>query len=123
MKQRLIVPALLLLACAVRPQHASARMQMSPVENELAVLRGIEALEAAGDLLSAEKMARTMLAKSPTSLSSLIVLERLLTMQGKIGEIEPYVDKLLAVDPLSVIGHQLRGGLHIVVGNRMTLAD
>jgi tetratricopeptide (TPR) repeat protein len=72
------------------------------------VLRATEALEARGDLAGAERLARDMLERRPRSLSSLIVLERLLTMQGRIAEIEPYVDTLLALDPKSVIGHQLQ---------------
>ncbi|MEO5509401.1 MAG: hypothetical protein ABIS27_02140 [Longimicrobiales bacterium] len=123
MQRRAFEPALIaaVLAFTGAMGQAQAVAQVSPpppranVTDELAVIRATEALEARGDIAGAEKLARDMLATNPQSLSSLIVLERLLTMQGKVAQIEPFVDRLLAADPLSVIGHQLQVRMYATI--------
>ncbi len=107
-----------LIVSALTPTVVHARVPQvanTGAVDELALIRQTEVLEARGDLAGAERLARDVLARSPTSLSSLIVLERLLTMQGKLTQIEPFVDRLLAIDRLSVIGHQMRVRMYATV--------
>jgi tetratricopeptide (TPR) repeat protein len=102
-----LTAALLLItgAFAVAPAvHAQAGDDLS----ELARLREARELEVAGDLAGAERLVSAVLEANPTSLSALITLERLLSVQGRPGDVLPAVDRLLAVEPASAIGHQTR---------------
>ncbi len=86
-----------------------ADAQTGPVlAEELRLLSEASALESAGNLEGAERVLRSLLATTPTSLSALISLERILGMQGKTADLVPAVDRLLEQDPESTIGHQMR---------------
>jgi hypothetical protein len=76
--------------------------------DELTLLQEAGALETAGDLEGSERVLRSILTMTPTSLSALISLERILAMQGKTADLIPAVDRLLASDAESPIGHQMR---------------
>jgi tetratricopeptide (TPR) repeat protein len=107
--QKALVVGLLLIP-------AAAIAQTRPVvRSEITVLRDSEALESRGDIAGAERLVRNVLAEAPTSLSSLITLERLLTMQGRLADLIPYLDKLLKIDPESVIGHQMQVRMYATV--------
>lgn len=94
------------------PAHAQRRAADPAVQNqlmsELGRLRQAATFEAAGNYGEAERIAASVLASNPTSLSGLLTMERLLTAQGRTEEILPVVDRLLAEEPASVIGHQTR---------------
>lgn len=75
--------------------------------SDLARLRQATVREAAGDLNAAERIVKEVLDASPSSLTALSTLSRLLELQGRRPEVLPYVERLLALDPASVIGHQL----------------
>ena len=75
---------------------------------ELGRLRQATALEVNGDLRGAEALVRSVLDTNPASLSALLTLERLLGAQGRTHEISDPIDRLLALDPASIVGHQTR---------------
>lgn len=102
----------LLPLCIARPVAAQ---QPPDPQSEISIIRQSEALEARNDLAGAERLIRSILTRSPTSLTSLITLERLLTMQGRVADIEPFIETLLQVDPVSVIGHQMRVRLYATI--------
>jgi tetratricopeptide (TPR) repeat protein len=87
-----------------RPDQAAHTQLMS----ELARLRQATGLEQTGDIAGAEKLVRDILQANPTSLSALLTLERLLDVQGRTKEIIAPIDRLLELDPKSVVGHQTR---------------
>jgi tetratricopeptide (TPR) repeat protein len=95
--------------------QGAAAQQVPDPQGEIAIIRASEALEARNDLAGAERLIRGILTRSPTSLTSLITLERLLTMQGRVSDLEPYIDRLLQVDPQSVIGHQMQVRLYATI--------
>lgn len=74
---------------------------------ELQQLREAATKESAGDLGGAEAMLRAILEKNPTSLSAVLSLDRVLRMQGRVEQSVPFIEKLLAADPESPIGHQM----------------
>lgn len=74
---------------------------------EIQQLREAAVREAAGDLDGAERILRSVLEKRPTSLSALLSLERVLRIQGRVAEIIPPIERLLAEDPTSVVAHQM----------------
>ena len=74
---------------------------------ELQQLRDAAMKESAGDLGGAEAMLRSILEKNPTSLSAVLSLDRVLRMQGRVEQGIPFIQKLLAADPESPIGHQM----------------
>jgi TolA-binding protein len=76
--------------------------------SELARMREAAAREAAGDLHGAEAIVRQVLAANPSSLTALLAYERLLNVQGRIGEVLPVVERLIRLEPASAIGHQVR---------------
>ena len=97
-----------LLACvALSAAPAAAQRAGGQGAEEIRLLRDAAAREAAGDLEGAERILRTVLNSRPTSLSALLALERVLRIQGRIEEIIPHVEGLLAKDPSSVIAHQM----------------
>ena len=71
-------------------------------------IRSAAALEAAGDFRGAERMLLAVLERNPTSLGALIALERVLAVQGRPEDLMRPVDRLLKVEPSSVIAHQMR---------------
>lgn len=75
---------------------------------EIQQLREAALRESAGDLESAERILRSVLEARPTSLSALLSLERVLRMQGRVEEIIPPIERVLAEDPSSVVAHQMR---------------
>lgn len=75
---------------------------------ELGRLREAADLEMSGRPAQAEKIVREVLAVNPASLTALLALERVLQAQGRLSEVVPVVDSLLALDPGSVVGHQTR---------------
>lgn len=89
------------------PGAAHAQVAAAPTD-ETALLREAAALETAGDLAGAERLLRSVLSATPTSLSALISLERILAMQGNTQALIPALDRLLAKDADSPIGHQMR---------------
>jgi hypothetical protein len=80
----------------------------TPVTTDLGRLRQATVLEAHGDLAGAESLVRSVLEGNPKSLSALLTLERLLVVQGRVQEMGVPIDRLLALDPASVVGHQTR---------------
>lgn len=107
-----IIAALAITAVAAAPTYAQRRATDQAAHNqlmsELGRLRQAAALESAGNYADAEKIVAEVLRGNPTSLSGLLTLERLLTAQARLPEILPAVDRLLAKEPTSVIGHQTR---------------
>lgn len=99
-------------AAAAAPLGAQATRAEPPSQaqlmTELGQLRQATALETNGDLAAAEGLVRGVLENNPTSLSALLTLERLLGAQGRSQEISGPIDRLLALDPSSVVGHQTR---------------
>ena len=83
--RRCILLALIAAACLAGP--ASAQGTPADLNAELAAMRDGGALEARGDLKGAEGITRAVLEKNPRALTSLITLERLLTMQGRLLDI------------------------------------
>jgi hypothetical protein len=100
------VPAPLYAQRGMRPPREQAEHEQ--LMRELARLREATALETAGDLAGAERIVREVLTANPSSLTALISFERILGLQGRLGEAIVAVDRLLQSDPLSVIGHQMR---------------
>ncbi|CAN5863139.1 hypothetical protein BH23GEM9_BH23GEM9_10040 [soil metagenome] len=104
--------ALVVLLCIAAPAAA----QRTPAEaaahddlmSELARIREAATLEASGNLQGAEAVVRDILKQNPASLTALITFERLLGVQGRIADVIPAVDRLVELDPHSVIGHQVR---------------
>ena len=99
--------------CMVAPhvqaqRSASERAAHDQLLSELAQLREAAAYEARGDYARAEKIVSDVLTANPASLSGILTMERVLTAQGRTAEIMPAVDRLLAQDASSVIGHQTR---------------
>jgi hypothetical protein len=101
---------------AAAPLAAQATRTQPPTQaqlmTELGRLRQATALESSGDLRSAESLVRSVLEGNPASLSALLALERLLGAQGRTAEIHGPIERLLALDPLSIIGHQTRLRVH-----------
>jgi tetratricopeptide (TPR) repeat protein len=89
-------------------RRAADRTAHDQLMSELSLLRRAASFESAGDYAEAGRIAAEVLASNPTSLSGLLTLERILTVQGRTAEIMPSVERLLALDPTSVIGHQTR---------------
>ncbi|HEX6694132.1 MAG TPA: hypothetical protein VF035_05425 [Longimicrobiales bacterium] len=112
---RRCIPLLALSAAVGLTQPTVAQGTPADLNAELAAIREGGVLEARGDLAGAERITRALLEKNPRALTTLITLERLLTMQGRVIELAPYVDRLLASDPYSVIGHQMRVRLYATV--------
>jgi tetratricopeptide (TPR) repeat protein len=71
-------------------------------------VRQAAALEMAGDLEGAQAVLAGILAERPTSLAALLAYERVLRMQGRLELLIPAVERLLAADGASALGHQLR---------------
>jgi hypothetical protein len=93
------------LAAQTRRAESATQRQLT---GELGRLRQANALEASGDLAGAETLVRAVLESNPTSLSALLTLERVLAAQGRTQEISGPIERLLALDPSSVVGHQTR---------------
>ncbi len=66
------------------------------------------ALEAAGDLAGSARMLEGVLASEPGSVQAILAYERVLRVQGRPEGVLPVIDRLLAVEPGSALGHQLR---------------
>src|SRR6185437_15119347 len=71
-------------------------------------IQAAERREAGGDLAGAAALLRGVLEREPTSLPALLAYERVLRAEGALGELIPVLDRLLAAEPGSAIGHQLR---------------
>ncbi|MBI4544714.1 MAG: tetratricopeptide repeat protein [Gemmatimonadetes bacterium] len=97
-----------LLAAGAGAGAAAAQVVNGQGAEEIRLLRESAVREATGDLAGAERILREILADRPESLSALLSLERLLRMQERTAELLPLIDRLLAVDPASAIGHQMR---------------
>jgi hypothetical protein len=113
----LLCVVLLLVAAADSPLAGQRPVrQARPAEgqsaSELTRLRNAAAHEVSGDFMAAERIVVEVLDANPLSLSALLTFERLLKIQGRLPEIAPAVDRLLARDPKSVIGHQMRLRIH-----------
>jgi tetratricopeptide (TPR) repeat protein len=79
---------------------------------ELQRLQVAVTLERTGDLAGAERALLEVLEANPTSLSGLLSLERVLRLAGRPADLLPAIDRLLARDPASAIGHQMRLRTH-----------
>jgi tetratricopeptide (TPR) repeat protein len=95
--------ASLSLAAAAAGQDTSAGAEI-----EARRLHEASALEQAGDWAAAESVLRSVLADDPTSLNAILSLDRVLSMQRRIAEILPVLDTLIAREPATVVGHQMR---------------
>lgn len=106
---------------AAGAERAEAQRQGPPAQSqgtdELSRIRQAAALEEAGDFAGAEKLVRQVLDGNPTSLSALLTLERLLTLQGRAPEIIGPIDRLLERDPSSVVAHQARLRAQALIGS------
>lgn len=114
----LAVPAALPVAAGTAyGQQPQAPQHYDELVSELARIREAATLEAAGDLAGAERIVRQVLESNPASLTALLTFERLLVVQGRAAELLPAVQRLIAVDPASVIGHQVRLRVHLQLGD------
>lgn len=77
-------------------------------EEEIRLMREAEALEAAGDFVGAERVLREILDARPTAVGTLIALERVLRVQGRVADVLGPVTRLLEADPRSAITHRLK---------------
>jgi tetratricopeptide (TPR) repeat protein len=93
-------------AAAQRP--AAGSPAQTDLNSELARIRDATVLESAGDLKGAEAIVIDILNDNPASLTALLTYERLLGVQGRLPDAMPAVDRLIELDPHSVIGHQVR---------------
>jgi tetratricopeptide (TPR) repeat protein len=128
MRRRLVaVGALVLLlapagsVAAQRPPPEPARVAADP-DSEMARLRQAGAYEAAGNLDAATAVLAEVLERNPASLTALLAYERLLNVQGRPGAVLPAVDRLLAMQPASVLGHQVRLRVLAQVGDDAAVA-
>ena len=101
-----------LLACALcalaAPVEGQGWLRRRGSEEELKALQEATSFEQAGDFARSDSVLRSILETNPTSLSAIIQLERVLALQGGTDRLLPYVDHLIAADPESAIGHQMR---------------
>jgi len=67
--------------------------------DEMRLLRDAAERESRGDYPGAERVLRRVLRLRPTSSGALFALERVLRAQGRVGEVLPVADSLLARDP------------------------
>lgn len=104
---RRALTAALLTSAFLATTEAAAQTVNGQGYDEIRLLREAESYERAGDLNGAERIYERVLAGRATSLSAILGLERVLHMQGRIEEILPYAERLLARDPRSPIGHQM----------------
>src|SRR5262245_63416626 len=86
---------------------ASPLAAQSSGNSEIQLVRDAVAKESAGDLHGAELVLRSILDNNPQSLPAMLSLERILKIEGHLGDIVPYVEKLLKLEPESAIGHQV----------------
>lgn len=105
MKRLVAAAPFILAAVTVVPAQAQTR---AASDNDMMLVREAAALESAGDMAGAEQLLRTVLDRSPASLNALIALERVLSVDGRIEELIPVLDRLLEQDPESPIAHRMR---------------
>jgi hypothetical protein len=98
----------LLLVLPVAAQQETTGGARADTGSELAQLREASEYESAGNLQAAAEIIEGVLRDNPASLTALLAYERLLNVQGRIAEVLPAVDRLLAAHPASVLGHQVR---------------
>jgi hypothetical protein len=79
---------------------------------ELDRLRDAGIREAAGDVPGAEALVRRVLRDNPRSLSALMALERLLALQGRLDDLLPDIERVIAADPTSATAHRARLRVH-----------
>lgn len=77
----------------------AATAQTAEPQLEARLLRDAAALEARGDHPAAERVLRDLLERVPASAGGLFAIERALRRQGRIGEVLPLIDGVLAADP------------------------
>jgi hypothetical protein len=94
-----------LLALVTVPAAAQLPVR---ADDESAQLRRAASLERAGDLAGAERVLGAVLAADPRSLNALLAYERVLMLQRREAELLPALERLLAADPASQLGHQMR---------------
>lgn len=104
----LLLGGAVVFVTAVAPGETRAQEMNGQGGEEIRLLREAAAREDAGDHAGAERILRTVLESRPNSLSAIISFERVLRVQGRLEELIPAVDRLLAIDPRSAIGHQMR---------------
>ena len=75
---------------------------------ELDLVQRASQLEEAGNLSGADSLLRKALIAQPNSLSAILTLERLMRMRGDVDDLLPFIERLLAMDSESAIGHQMR---------------
>lgn len=82
-----------------------AQQERGLTEQEL--LREAAALEAQGEFVGAEQRLRTVLQRTPASLTAILQLERVMVAGGRVAALAALADTLLATDPGSIIVHQV----------------
>lgn len=87
---------------------APAAAQRLPVTEDVRRLREATQLETAGDLDGSIRVLAGLLQRNPQNLSALLAYERVLGMQGRLEDLLPAVDRVLADDPTSALAHQMR---------------
>jgi len=107
--------AAVLLITGITPPWARAQ-SLPDIQEELAQIRQATTLQAGGDLAGAERVLRGMMARNPTSLTGLLLLEQLLQGQGRLAELLPVVNQLIQLDSTSIIGHQVRVRTYAALG-------
>lgn len=65
-------------------------------------------LEASGDLMGAARVLSGVLEEDPASVQALLAYERIMRTQGRLEELLPALERLLAAEPGSALGHQMR---------------
>jgi len=101
---------------AVGGAAAAQSLPVQDLRDELSRIRDATNLQAQGDLGGAERVIREVIGRNPTSLTGLLLLEQLLSMQDRLSEVLPLVDELIRLDPTSAIGHQMRARVFARLG-------
>lgn len=98
---------------AVAPPDAQVQERSAPESpatdgaTDRELLEAARAAEAAGDIERAERLLRELHRRDAGSLTAVLSLERLLRAQGRLKEVLPLVERVLADEPASPIAHQL----------------
>jgi tetratricopeptide (TPR) repeat protein len=87
---------------------ATASGQAARADDELAKLRTAASLESAGDFAGAQRILEDVLAGEPQSMNALLAYERVLMLQRRLPALLPALERLLAADPASQLGHHMR---------------
>ena len=75
-------------------------------EEEIRLMREAESLEAVGDFSGAERILEEILEARPTAVGTLLALERVLRVQGRVADVLEPIARLLESDPRSAIANR-----------------